>query len=312
MRSLSPTAVLTPARRARAARVARGLLDPEQRPRYVAAARQRADWAKNLVYPGSDGAPRCMVCRSRRVSSQQATFTGSPAKSFRVTVCRKCGYVANPENFNDYTVYQSLEQFPVSARVGTLERPGREWHMAKMGLDILGENKVDILIVGPGRSMDYRHIEKLPGVRRVAIGDIMQLHDVPDFVNLLEDKDQRFDLVLASEVIEHFTDPARDFPGLFRMLRKRGILICSTNVWDGGNLNKHAYLYIKGHTSYYSAQTLSLIARENQMFVDFRLPVNATTFAGPRKRYVLFTKSADRMRDISLYFGRHPYAPSER
>ena len=44
----------------------------------------------------------------------------------------------------------------------------------------------------------------------------------------------------------------------------------------------------------------------------FRDTINRViTFAGPRKRSVLFTKSDDRVADIAHYFGRHTFAPSE-
>jgi hypothetical protein len=97
---------------------------------------------------------------------------------------------------------------------------------------------------------------------------------------------------------------------LFRLLKPDGLLVCSTNVYDGGNLNRHKYLFIKGHTSYYSPEALLHLARRNKVFVDFRLPAVSSRL-GPRKRYVLFSKSVTRMQDVAAYFGSHAYAPSE-
>jgi Zn-dependent protease len=37
----------------------------------------------------------------------------------------------------------------------------------------------------------------------------------------------------------------------------------------------------------------ALMARKCDMHFDFRVPYSASTYAGPRKRYVLFTRSAD-------------------
>jgi SAM-dependent methyltransferase len=253
----------------------------------------------------------CSICHSTHVDSQQVTYVKDDRKSFLVQICQECGYVANPDNFNDYTKYKSLNQFPVSARVGTEARPGREFHMAKMGAQILGGKSLDVMIFGPGRSVDYKHVTKLPRVGSVRIGDIVELHDQPDFVNVLEETDLRFDLVVASEVIEHFTDPGNDFPRLFNLLKKRGLLVCSTNINGGGDLNKHAYLYSWGHTSYYSPRAIERLAVDNGMHFDFRVPIVAAR-AGPRKRYVLFTPSANRLPDIARYFGKHAFAPSER
>ena len=302
---------------ARIRRIARGLVDSESRPRYVKAARDQARRAGNHL-PSALRPPRpartdgsCSICLSKHVYSKQATFAQDEKKSFLVQICRDCGYVANPDNFNDYTEYKSLDQFPVTARVGTEERRGREFHMAKMGVEILGGDSLDVMILGPGRSVDYKHVKKLPNVGSVRLGDVVELHDHPDFVNVLEKTNARFDLVVASEVIEHFTDPGNDFPRLFKLLKKRGLLICSTNINDGTDLNKHNYLYIKGHTSYYSPRAIEWLAADNGMHFDFRVPIAATTFAGPRKRYVLFTKSDDRVADIAHYFGRHTFAPSE-
>ena len=252
----------------------------------------------------------CPACGSRRRYTERATFVRNPKKSFVVEVCKSCGYVANPGNFNDYKSYDSVERFPVSARVGTDARPGREFFMASMGCEILNRSGIRVLVVGPGASLDFRRITALPGVSAVAIGDIVRLREDIDYIDLTQDSQRRFDLVLASEVIEHFVEPATEFARLFRSLKSDGLLMCSTNVYDGGNLSHHKYLFIKGHTSYYSPQALRSLAQRNNVLVDFRLPAVSARL-GPRKRYVLFSSSAARMQDVAEYFGRHPYAPSE-
>jgi RNase P subunit RPR2 len=307
---------MSSATRARIHRVAGGLLTAESRRRYIAVARRRVRRAGIRMPRGMAAGRRvrtdgsCSVCLSTHVDSQRVTWVKDERKSFLVQICRECGYIANPDNFNDYTKYKSLNQFPVSARVGTETQPGREFHMAKMGAQILGGRSLDVMIFGPGRSVDYKHVKKLPRVGSVRIGDIVELHDQPDFVNVLEKSDARFDIVVASEVIEHFTDPGNDFPRLFNLLKKRGLLICSTNIYGGGDLNKHNYLYVWGHTSYYSPRAIERLAADNGMHFDFRVPIVAAR-AGPRKRYVIFTPSADRLPDIARYFGKHAFAPSE-
>jgi hypothetical protein len=310
------TSAVSSARRAQFRRVARGLLTAESRRRYVAVARRRVRLA-GIRMPRAMPAGRrvradgsCSVCLSTHVDPQQVTWVKDERKSFLVQICRECGYIANPDNFNDYTKYKSLDQFPVTPRVGTEARPGREFHMAKMGVQILGGESLDVMIFGPGRSVDYKYVKKLRRVGSVRIGDIVDLHDQPDFVNVLEETDVRFDLVVASEVIEHFTDPGYDFPRLFNLVRKRGLLVCSTNIYGGGDLNKHKYLYARGHTSYYSPRAIERLAGDNGMHFDFRVPI-VSARAGPRKRYVLFTPSADRLPDIARYFGKHAFAPSE-
>lgn len=292
--------------RVRIRRVARGLLSGQTRSRYLAAVGIRVRRARPARIDGT-----CSICLSTSVEARQVTYVKNAKKSFLVQICQQCGYIANPENFNDYTKYKALTQFPLTPRVGTDEQPGREFSMAKMGVRILGGRSLDVMIFGPGRSVDYKHVKALRQVGSVRIGDIVELHDQPDFVNVLEETDLRFDLVIASEVIEHFTDPGNDFPRLFKLLKKDGLLVCSTNIYNGGDLSKHAYLYAYGHTSYYTPRAIERLASDNGMHFDFRVPVISTTMAGPRKRYVLFTRSTDRLADISRYFGSHRFAPSE-
>jgi len=286
----------------RVGRVARGVLHADTRFAY----RQRA---RQLI---RRSAPRtCRVCGSGELKRQRQTFYKDHDRSFVVEICGHCGFVANPANFNDYTSYESVTQFPSSARVGTEAEPGREFYMAQLARDILRRDGLDVLIVGPGASVDFAHIGQLDHVRRVAIGDIVKLHDVEDFVDLSMGTRQRFDVVIASEVIEHFLHPAQDFPRLFRLLRRDGLAVCSTNVYDGSaTLNRHHYLFIRGHTAYYTATALRRLAARSKMLVDFRVPKVAERL-GPRKRYVLFAREAATMQDVAEYFGGHPYAPSE-
>lgn len=306
-----PFDLLPRGQRARAGRVARGLLDPRRRPAYVAALRRGA---RRIGRAGRTTAerPSCRACASVRVAASQTAFRYEPEKSFPIHVCANCGYVGNPENLDDFTRYTAPEQLELAPRVGTETKAGREYHMVRMGVDILARPDLDVLLYGPGRSLDYRRIERLPPVRRVMLGDIVDLLGAPNFFDVRTAHAQRYDLVVASEVIEHFQHPPREFARLFRLVDKRGLLVCSTNVYDGGDLARQAYLFIPGHTSYYSPLSLTKIAARSGMYVDFRVPIAATTYAGPRKRYVLFTRSVDRLTDVARYFGDHTYAPSER
>ncbi|RJL25070.1 methyltransferase domain-containing protein [Bailinhaonella thermotolerans] len=282
-------------------RIASGLLRRD--PRYVNALRDRL---RRGV------AESCRVCGSSPVRLKTVTHVRK-GKTFTVRVCGRCGHIGNPENFNDYTVYESIDQFPVAPRVGTEDKPGREYHMAAMACKIVGRRDQSVLVYGAGRSVDYRRIAGLAAVGRVAIGDVMRpLHEDAEFLDLTEPPGERFDVVVACEVIEHFVEPPKDFARLFEYVRDDGLVVCSTNIYDGGDLTKHDYLYIKGHTSYYTPRAIARIARDNGMYFDFRVPRSATTYAGPRKRYVLFTRSVDRLQDVAEYFGDHTYAPSEK
>jgi hypothetical protein len=91
----------------------------------------------------------------------------------RVMVCRECGHVAMPENLFDYSKITSETQFELAKRVGTEAVPGREFGMTTMAIDILRRSGLTVLMYGVGRSVDNIHVQKLPKVSRVAIGDVM-------------------------------------------------------------------------------------------------------------------------------------------
>jgi SAM-dependent methyltransferase len=215
-------------------------------------------------------------------------------------------------NRHDYTTSESVEDLGLEPRCGTHDTKGREFGMAKLAAAVLGRPRLDVLVYGAGRSLDNLHIAKLPRVRRVAIGDIMRVRDEADFVDITQPAQETFDIVIASEVIEHFTNPRKDFKQLFSFVHRAGIVVCSTNIYDGGDLNRQTYIFGRGHVAYYSPMALRRIAKANKMHVDFRLPATSKGLAGPRKRYVIFSHSQEVMESVSDYFGAKAYAPSEK
>ncbi len=294
----------------RLARVTRGLVRPSTRSYYVGAVRRRIS---AILAPATEGV--CIVCGSSArvvtVTQPMAATATRPPRTFHVLVCQVCGHVGNPENTHDYRNYLSIDKLTPSARIGTPERPGREFHMAAMAIDILGRDDIEVLIFGAGRSYDNHHIAALPQVRNVAIADIMRLREDAEFIDANLPAPRRFAVVIASEVVEHFLDPRKDFASFFDYLEPDGLLVCSTNLYDGGDLSNQAYLFYRGHVSYYSSGSLARIAEENGQFLDLRVPLVATGYAGQRKRYLLFTKSAAVMEATARYFSTRPYAPSD-
>ena len=244
------------------------------------------------------------------MSVTEATPDG-PGKTFRLRVCRVCGHVGNPDNIHDYRAFEQLDQLPDRARIGTADRLGREFHMAKMAIDILGREDLEVLVYGAGRSFDNHHIEALPQVRGVAIADVMRLRDDAEFIDASLPAPRRFAVVVASEVVEHFLDPRRDFARLLGYVQPDGLLVCSTNIYDGGGLAKQRYVFLNGHTSYYSGDSLARLAAASGFSVDLRVPLVATGYGGVRKRYVLFTASPAVREATVRYFSTHEYAPSE-
>jgi hypothetical protein len=289
-------------------RVATGLLRPSTRAAYLDALRRRitAGGRPSAIDP-------CAICGSETLAETIEHSDSRPERPIRfpVRICTVCGFLANPENTSDYRRYESIEKLPMRVRIGTEERQGREYHMARMGAAILGRRGLDVLIYGAGRSLDNHHIAALPAVRSVVIGDIMRIREDAEFIDITHAARRRFTLVVASEVIEHFLEPRRDFRQLFSFVERGGLLVCSSTLYDGSDLAHQTYPYIRGHTSFFTPRSLGVIARDHGLFVDFRVPKVATGYAGRRKRYVLFTSSSRVIAATAEYFGRHIYAPSE-
>ena len=248
---------------------------------------------------------QCLVCGGREVVSRRVTFIRNERLSCTTRRCRECGFVAIPRGDSKYRAMTDLGELPRSERGGAEDRPGREFFMAELATTILGRGDLDVLVYGAGRSMDNVHIGRLPQVRLAAVGDIMRVRADADFVDITQPATRKYDVVIASEVVEHFRNPRDDFAHLFDYVRDDGLLVCGTTVNPGGPLRKQRYIFYPDHTAFYSPRSLALIADAFGWFLDFR-PVRN----GP-KRYVFFTRSPEVARSTTCFFGLNVFAPSE-
>jgi SAM-dependent methyltransferase len=296
-----------------ARRVARRLARPlrSSPPPKATTAIKKAAPAKKRAATTPSG-PHCVACLSPHISPELLTH-GPTGRTITAQVCQRCRFVGLPENSYDYMGADTTRNLAggVGARCGTTENPGREFGMARLGIATLKRKDLSVLVYGAGESVDNHHIEKLDRISRVAIGDLIKLRDDAEYVNTSKLATEKFDIVVASEVIEHFPEPRENFANLFSFVADDGIIIASTNIRDHAQLNKLAYIWSRGHVAYYSPRSLRVISRSLDMHVDFRVPLVATGLCGPRKRYVIFSRSTDVMDSVSDWFGSHMYAPSE-
>ncbi|MFS3127542.1 methyltransferase domain-containing protein [Nocardioides sp. Bht2] len=151
------------------------------------------------------------------------------------------------------------------------------------------------------------HIAALDSTGHVAIGDIMNARADMEFHDANRPATRTFDVVVASEVIEHFRNPTTDFPKLMQFVGEDGVLVCGTTLRSARPLVQQRYAFYPDHTSLYTPRSLQLIARGIDAQVDFR-PVQG---AG-NKRYVIFTRTAEKMERVIAHFGNHPFGPSEK
>jgi SAM-dependent methyltransferase len=259
-----------------------------------------------------DNRRRCRVCNSGRLVVERLANPRRP-RTITAVSCESCRYVRIPENEKEYKVAKRARQLGGGRgpRMGTWDEPGREFKMAKLGLDLVRRKNASVLMYGAGQSIDNHHVAKLGRVGRVVIGDLVQTRHDAEFINTGLLATEKFDVVVASEVLEHFPDPYENFDNLFSYVKDDGIIVASTNIRDGLPMSKVSYIWCGGHVSYWSPQALRIIARAFDMHLDFRVPKANIGRAGPRKRYVLFSRSPAVMEAVADWFGAHMYAPSE-
>lgn len=271
--------------------------------------------AKNSTVPRISGvasADACVICAGPTIY-RLVTFELEPEFQCHHEECTKCGFVRVLENPWDYAASGfEREDSTIGPRVGTADHRGREFHMAALAVAALQRDDLDVLIVGAGKSEDWRHIAALDEVRSVTTTDLENFCGSPNFVALDERPDDRYDLVIACEVAEHLGDPAADLGAMCRNARRgTGMVVLSTNLYDGTDLARHLYVFIPGHISYYTPESLAVIAAQNDMRIDFRLPKVALGVGGPRKRYVFLAADDPSLERLNEYFAANHLAPSE-
>ncbi len=258
-------------------------------------------------------ADSCVICH-KPVIEEQVVCRVQPyqGKQMRAIRCLDCGFLRFPENvgsFAEQLCSNESEEMYKELRNGNAARPGREFHMAGMGIEILNRNGVEVSFFGAGMNIDYQWVERIYPGTRTKLVDLENMQNASNF-ELLENATPS-DVVVASEVIEHFDQPRENFETLFRLVKENGILICGTNLYDGGDVTLYNYPFVVGHSAHWTAMALMHVATEAGFFIDFRTPAIAARRAGPHKKYILFYRDTAALLGISLFFGRNMYAPSE-
>jgi hypothetical protein len=257
----------------------------------------------------SIGAPVTLKCEAKgEYFGKEVTFY----------TCAVCGFTFAPTNTHSYGSDRDFceSSRPVSkhGRAGSALRPGREYHMATMAVNILdraGINSDSILIFGAGLSQDHLWLAKQFPNKKICVCDLSNFQELDNFVELSDAT--RFDVVVACEVAEHFTQIEHDFSLLLSKVTHSGLVVLSTNISDGSPLPALAYPFVEGHTAYYSGRALTCIAKRAnpRLLVDFRVPQAAFAQLGPRKRYVFLYQTGPVTSGIAEYFADHVLAPSE-
>lgn len=255
----------------------------------------------------------CKVCNGYTIETQ-ITCLVEPyrGRSLLSIQCSDCGFISFPTNTGNYLeqlIDDPSEQKLKFLRNGNQLRPGREYHMAKMGIEIVQTSECEITFFGAGLNTDHIYIKENYPKSKTKLVDLENLQNSENFETIENATSSR--VVIASEVIEHFNDPIENFESLIKLVEEDGILICSTNIYDGTDIQHHQYPFTRGHCSYWTPMAILNAASRFGFIADFRTPEIAYKRAGPRKRYILIYKSINTLLGVSYYFGTHMHAPSE-
>jgi SAM-dependent methyltransferase len=182
--------------------------------------------------------------------------------------------------------------------------------MALLAVDVLDRPDLSVLLCGYGRSAGNRCVARLGAVAEVIGHDITAISEDREFVGDGPAGGERFDVVIAADIVERFPDPHVGFAKLFGLVAPAGVLICSMRVYDSRDLEQQRHRFGGSHASHYTPKSLRRLAAAHNQLVDFRLPAREPR-AGKRQRYVIFARSQTVMDAVSDYFGRHRFAPPD-
>lgn len=260
----------------------------------------------------------CPICNTEWIGVQK-TCQSHPyvGKKLFIRHCNSCGFTqpVHAELLNDDVSDEASKRLDTdlrNLRNSTDDRPGREYHMAALGHEIqssCGHTPKSLTFFGAGINKDHRWVQEKYKNINIKLVDLANYQNHPNFESISETS--KSSLVIACEVIEHFYDPIKHFENLFNIVEDDGLIICSTNINDGSNIENHNYPFIYGHTAYWSPLALISVAARFGFNADFRNPKLCFSKQWVRKRYVFFYRNMRTHMSIAEYFGRRLFAPSE-
>lgn len=172
-----------------------------------------------------------------------------------------------------------------------------------------------MLLWEPGVTKDIRRISALPQVAKVTAA-CYPTADAPDgaSVTRIDAADASkglFDLTIVNEVAQTLEAPSEGLAGMLRSVKPNGLVIVSTDLYDGSDLDKLAFPRAPGHRWFWTGSAMVRVAASEGFHVDVRIPKLAVKKKYWRKRYVLLSPSGDVMKRVRNYFGSVLHAPSE-
>lgn len=251
----------------------------------------------------------CKVCGAAVTVFHQAN------PKFGVTVprefhdCRECGFLHQPFNTYKFETEESYKEGSDPAkfkRVGDGKRPGREYGMAKTAIEMLTSktNVIKILIWGAGISKDHELLRREGYL--VDITDFTNTQNSPYWKPIRDLNMKYYDVLVSSEVIEHYTKPVEDLQTQLSYIHNWGISVSGTNMRSSLPLEKTKYVWTPGHCNYWTGE--AIIQASVYYNTVFAMPHPSVS---PRKRFIFQTPSPKVERSIKGWLTQHPYPWSE-
>jgi SAM-dependent methyltransferase len=224
-------------------------------------------------------------------------------------LCEACGFLHNPENDAKSLTANDYE----AERLGDVGKFGREYAFAKAALPFAKGESVTACVFGTGMSKDYLNLKTLPRVEKVGVADLQNYLGVDDFIDisarkpLIPIKDlaegeqpeqETFDIVVASEVIEHFEKPIEHFGTLLGFVSEGGVAVLGTSFVGSMPVSRLTYPFFDGHVGIWSDASLARVGR----IYGFKTVVFQTTFGNERKRIIAMTRSTKTYEKLRTLF----------
>jgi SAM-dependent methyltransferase len=220
------------------------------------------DLAKKIAYPALDAKWRVerYFCSSCPVCSGPLPFDELRAYGRVFLRCTHCSHIWA----HDYSKARAAFGMGLSGWGGSEPDTGgqSEIFLARYCAENFGSKSVLLFGTGPTRAFRVLHDEGMDVYGCDVSHDVIffrqQEFGASRFFHIDRAAERHYDVVVATEVIEHFFDPIAELSRIARLCRPGGVFCGSTGfssageVEDGGT----AYMAPRGHVIYWSERSL--------------------------------------------------------
>ena len=223
----------------------------------------------------SSSGHHCVLCESTNVKIDQAY-----KKNF--IICNHCGFIFAEKAFQDFVIGKNIrfevptdfENLP--AWSGPSKGGYREYYLARMLEKDLGMES--FFLYGPGESPAFQNLKdeglniKSCDLNPILINYYWNRYGKEHFFHPETiPAEEKFDVIVAVEVFEHFQDPHYYFQMLTDHLKEGGIICGTTDFYPGGKLENDVepgHLTPDNHIVYWSNSSMQYLAETKGMSVE--------------------------------------------